>query len=349
MLYHLHDYQPRAVQPRHAVGRGDRPDVLVARQLADAASRRRQRRRRLRALLSARQALRKTEVRHRRPSTSAARASRCSKRRRWRGRSAACSGSPAYSDDPDVAARAAATIRRCWWWRRCPVTTPRCCARRSRRCSRDHTVYVTDWIDARAGAGRRGRLHAGRLRRLRARVHAAHRRRAPARARGLPAGRSGAGGGGADGGGRRARAAQPDPDGRADRYAPQPDPGQPLRHQQAAALVRDQPAPRGAGRLSGPRPARLSGLPAARGLHRDEPGPAHVVALGFLPRPGPTATPSSAEDHRRFYDEYNAVLDMPAEYYLDCVRIVFQQHLLPRGLWRCAASSWRPRRSPTRR
>ena len=40
-----------------------------------------------------------------------------------------------------------------------------------------------------------------------------------------------------------------------------------------------------------------------------------------------------AEEHRRFYDEYNAVLDMAAEYYLDCVRVVFQQHLLPRGLW----------------
>jgi poly(3-hydroxybutyrate) depolymerase len=40
-----------------------------------------------------------------------------------------------------------------------------------------------------------------------------------------------------------------------------------------------------------------------------------------------------AEAHRRFYDEYNAVLDLPAEYYLDCVRIVFQQHLLPKGLW----------------
>jgi poly(3-hydroxybutyrate) depolymerase len=37
--------------------------------------------------------------------------------------------------------------------------------------------------------------------------------------------------------------------------------------------------------------------------------------------------------HRRFYDEYNAVLDMPAEYYLDCIHTVFQQHLLPRGLW----------------
>jgi len=42
---------------------------------------------------------------------------------------------------------------------------------------------------------------------------------------------------------------------------------------------------------------------------------------------------ASADDHRRFYDEYNAVLDMPAEYYLDCVRIVFQDFLLPRGLW----------------
>jgi poly(3-hydroxybutyrate) depolymerase len=43
-----------------------------------------------------------------------------------------------------------------------------------------------------------------------------------------------------------------------------------------------------------------------------------------------------AESHRRFYDEYNAVLDLPGEYYLDCVRVVFQQHLLPRGLWHVA-------------
>src|SRR5687767_12800319 len=39
----------------------------------------------------------------------------------------------------------------------------------------------------------------------------------------------------------------------------------------------------------------------------------------------------SAEAHRRFYDEYNAVLDMPAEYYLDTVKTVFQQYALPRG------------------
>jgi poly(3-hydroxybutyrate) depolymerase len=39
------------------------------------------------------------------------------------------------------------------------------------------------------------------------------------------------------------------------------------------------------------------------------------------------------DSHRRFYDEYNAVLDLPAEYYLDTIRIVFQEHRLPDGTW----------------
>lgn len=39
------------------------------------------------------------------------------------------------------------------------------------------------------------------------------------------------------------------------------------------------------------------------------------------------------ESHRRFYDEYNAVLDLPAQYYLDTIRIVFQEHRLPQGTW----------------
>jgi poly(3-hydroxybutyrate) depolymerase len=39
----------------------------------------------------------------------------------------------------------------------------------------------------------------------------------------------------------------------------------------------------------------------------------------------------SADAHRRFYDEYNAVLDMPAEYYLETIRRVFQEHHLPQG------------------
>src|SRR6266850_1185013 len=39
----------------------------------------------------------------------------------------------------------------------------------------------------------------------------------------------------------------------------------------------------------------------------------------------------SAEAHRRFYDEYNAVLDLPAEFYLDTVKTVFQEFALPKG------------------
>jgi poly(3-hydroxybutyrate) depolymerase len=41
----------------------------------------------------------------------------------------------------------------------------------------------------------------------------------------------------------------------------------------------------------------------------------------------------SAESHREFYDEYNAVLDMPAEYYLDTIKTVFQDFALVNGTW----------------
>lgn len=40
---------------------------------------------------------------------------------------------------------------------------------------------------------------------------------------------------------------------------------------------------------------------------------------------------SGAEAHRKFYDEYLSVLDMPAEYYLQSVNTVFQRHALPTG------------------
>jgi poly(3-hydroxybutyrate) depolymerase len=39
-----------------------------------------------------------------------------------------------------------------------------------------------------------------------------------------------------------------------------------------------------------------------------------------------------AEKHRKFYDEYLAVMDMTAEFYLQTVEMVFQKHLLPQGL-----------------
>jgi len=50
----------------------------------------------------------------------------------------------------------------------------------------------------------------------------------------------------------------------------------------------------------------------------------------------------SAEAHRRFYDEYNAVLDMPAEYYLDTIKVVFQDFALPKGTWKVRDTLVRP-------
>jgi len=41
----------------------------------------------------------------------------------------------------------------------------------------------------------------------------------------------------------------------------------------------------------------------------------------------------SAEAHRKFYDEYNAVLDMDADYYLDTIKTVFQDFELVKGTW----------------
>jgi len=50
----------------------------------------------------------------------------------------------------------------------------------------------------------------------------------------------------------------------------------------------------------------------------------------------------SAERHCAFYDEYNATLDMPAEFYLDTIEAVFQECWLARGIWKVAGKPVRP-------
>ena len=50
----------------------------------------------------------------------------------------------------------------------------------------------------------------------------------------------------------------------------------------------------------------------------------------------------SADFHRSFYDEYNAVLDMPAEYYLDTIKVVFQDFALVNGTWDVKGERVRP-------
>ncbi|HEV2561127.1 MAG TPA: polyhydroxyalkanoate depolymerase [Rhizomicrobium sp.] len=43
---------------------------------------------------------------------------------------------------------------------------------------------------------------------------------------------------------------------------------------------------------------------------------------------------AKADATRDFYDEYFAVLDLPAEFYLETVERIFQQHHLPRGIFK---------------
>jgi poly(3-hydroxybutyrate) depolymerase len=53
---------------------------------------------------------------------------------------------------------------------------------------------------------------------------------------------------------------------------------------------------------------------------------------------------SNAESHRKFYDEYNAVLDMDADYYLETIETVFQEFKLVNGTWDVKNPQGKPER-----
>lgn len=50
----------------------------------------------------------------------------------------------------------------------------------------------------------------------------------------------------------------------------------------------------------------------------------------------------AATAHVKFYDEYNAVLDMTADFYLDTIKVVFQDFDLPQGSWHVKGKHVRP-------
>ncbi len=53
---------------------------------------------------------------------------------------------------------------------------------------------------------------------------------------------------------------------------------------------------------------------------------------------------TSADAHRKFYDEYNAVLDMDADYYLETIKTVFQDFSLVKGTWDVENEEGQPER-----
>jgi poly(3-hydroxybutyrate) depolymerase len=52
----------------------------------------------------------------------------------------------------------------------------------------------------------------------------------------------------------------------------------------------------------------------------------------------------SSEAHRKFYDEYNAVLDMDADYYLETIQTVFREFRLVNGTWDVENAKGKPER-----
>ena len=69
----------------------------------------------------------------------------------------------------------------------------------------------------------------------------------------------------------------------------------------------------------------------------------HVAALETYWRNLAGGEREAAEAHRRFYDEYFAVMDLPAEFYLETVERVFQTHDLPTGALRYRDRPVQPR------
>ena len=53
---------------------------------------------------------------------------------------------------------------------------------------------------------------------------------------------------------------------------------------------------------------------------------------------------ASTDAHRKFYNEYNAVLDMDADYYLDTIDVVFQDFKLVHGTWDVRNANGEPER-----
>ena len=73
-------------------------------------------------------------------------------------------------------------------------------------------------------------------------------------------------------------------------------------------------------RHAGRAAARLPGLSAAHGVHEHEPRAPHQTRSASCSKTSSTAISKRRSATRTFYEEYFAVADLPAEFYLETVR-----------------------------
>ena len=122
-----------------------------------------------------------------------------------------------------------------------------------------------------------------------------------------------------------------------------------LATEQADRVVRAEPDRDRAAALSGRVPPRLSGLRAARRLHEHEHRAPREGAPRALRRSRRRASSRRRPITKAFYDEYFAVLDLTAEFYLETVRIVFQELRARRRHAEIPRRAGRPARDPPHR
>jgi poly(3-hydroxybutyrate) depolymerase len=132
-----------------------------------------------------------------------------------------------------------------------------------------------------------------------------------------------------EGRGRPVHAPLHDPDGRPDRHPPLAHAVNQLAQERGVDWFKRHCIVTGAVLLPGLLSQRLSGLPAALGfmaMNMDR----HMTAHWDMYRHLVKGDGDSAEKHREFYDEYLAVMDLTAEYYLQTIETVFVRHQLPK-------------------
>ena len=100
--------------------------------------------------------------------------------------------------------------------------------------------------------------------------------------------------------------------------------GRPISWFENSVIARVPLGAAGAGRRVYPGFLQLSGFMS---MNLDRHFGAHVKLFENLVK----GDGDGAAEHRRFYDEYMSVMDLPAEYYLQTVKTVFQDHALPEG------------------
>ena len=244
--------------------------------------------------------------------------------------------------------RARRPSRGFWWWRRSPATSRRCCAATVRTLLPEHDVFITDWHNARDVP-----ITAGRFGIDEYVEHLIDYLEISGRARTCS---------------RSASLALPVLAAVA-LMAQSGNPAQPRSMTLMAGPIDCRVNPTKVNELANKRESTGSSERSSRTVPMRYPGAFRHVYPGFVQLAAfmtmnverhvkahndlydnlANGELEKAATTKAFYDEYFAVLDLTAEFYLETVRHIFQEYALPRGRLKWRGETDRSRRDPAHR